>query len=170
MAARPTAEQAVLAQILKAIRKRRGLTVAEVVDAMDIGIRAYSNFEAGRGKLSVSKIRRFSEITNADFHAIMIAREIRSPSFALRCLEHHYMSMLVVQIGEFDARTQDSFTNLDPRILFGLTRDYFETLITQTNEIEAALERWMLDSSLHETPPPDETDDDDDSDDDGQSD
>lgn len=80
------------------------------------------------------------------------------------------MSMLVVQIGEFDARTQDSLTNLDPRILFGLTRDYFETLITQTNEIEAALERWMLDSSLHETPPPDETDDDDDSDDDGQSD
>jgi transcriptional regulator with XRE-family HTH domain len=164
MAARPTIEQepdqSLLPQILKAIRRRRDLSVAEVANAMGIATRTYSNFEAGRGKLSVSKIHQFAEIVGADPYAILIALDIKSPSFALRCMDHQFMAMLVVQIQEFDSRVRDSFTQIDPRILFNLTRQFFDELARQSEEIDASLERWMLDRSLHETPPPEDAADD----------
>jgi transcriptional regulator with XRE-family HTH domain len=167
MAARPTidaeADLTLLPQILKAIRKRRGMGVAEVAKAMGIATRTYANFEAGRGQLDVTKIHQFSRIVGADPYAILIALDIKSPSFALRCMDHQFMAMLVVLIQEFDARAQDSFTRIDPRILYALSRQFFDGLLEQSQEIDASLERWMLDPSLHAPPgpedPSEETDD-----------
>lgn len=162
MAARPTVDpevdQTLLRQILKTIRKRRDLGVAEVAKAMGIAPRTYSNFEAGRGQLSVTKIHQFAEIAGVDPYAILVALDIKAPSFALRCMEHQYMSMMMVQLQEFNARAPDAFTRVDPRILYSLTREYFDRLVAQTHEVEASLERWMLDRSLHETPPPEDPD------------
>jgi transcriptional regulator with XRE-family HTH domain len=160
MAARPTVEPeldlTLLPQILKAIRRRRDMGVAEVAKAMGIAPRTYSNFEAGRGQLSVPKIHQFAEIVGADPYAILIALDIKSPSFALRCMDHQFMAMLVLQIQDFDSRVQDSFTRIDPRILFALTRQFFDSLVEQSEEVDASLERWMLDRSLHETPAPED--------------
>ena len=162
MAARPTvdsdAEPNLLPQILKAIRRRRDLSVASVAKAMGMAPRTYSNFEAGRGQLSVAKIHQFAEIVGADPYAILIALDIKSPSFALRCMDHQFMAMLVLQIQDFDSRVQDSFTRIDPRILFSLTRQFFDGLVEQSEEVDASLERWMLDRSLHETPAPEDPD------------
>ena len=162
MAARPTvdsdAEPTLLPQILKAIRRRRDLSVAYVAKAMGMAPRTYSNFEAGRGQLSVAKIHQFAEIVGADPYAILIALDIKSPSFALRCMDHQFMAMLVLQIQDFDARVQDSFTRIDPRILFSLTRQFFDGLVEQSEEVDASLERWMLDRSLHEPPAPEDPD------------
>lgn len=160
MAARPTidpeTDQTLLPQILKTIRRRRGLGVAQVAKAMGIAPRTYSNFEAGRGQLSVAKIHQFAEIVGADPYAILIALDIKSPTFALRCMDHQFMAMLVFQIQDFDARAKDAFTRIDPRILFALTRQFFDSLIAQSEEVDASLERWMLDRSLHEAPAPEE--------------
>ena len=58
MAARQTADPdldaALLSQILKAIRRRRGLKVAQVAKAMRIATRTYANFEAGRQRISIA--------------------------------------------------------------------------------------------------------------------
>jgi transcriptional regulator with XRE-family HTH domain len=156
--AEPDPDAAILSQILKAIRRRRGFKVAQVAKAMGIATRTYANFEAGRQRISIAKIHQFSQVVGTDPYAILVAVDIKSPSFALRCMEHGFMSMLIVLIQDFDARAQDSFAQIDPRILYAATRQFFDGLIAQTQEIDASLERWMLDRSLHETPEPEEPD------------
>jgi hypothetical protein len=123
---------------------------------MGIATRTYANFEAGRGRLSVAKIHKFSQIVRADPYAILVALDIKSPSFALRCMDHQFMSMLIVLIQEFDGRARDSFTRIDPRILYAHARQFFDGLIAQSEEIDASLERWMLDPSLHAPPGPED--------------
>jgi transcriptional regulator with XRE-family HTH domain len=163
MATRPTADPdldaALLSQILKAIRRRRGLKVAQVAKAMGIATRTYANFEAGRQRISIAKIHRFSQVVGADPYAILVAVDIKSPSFALRCMDHQFMAMLMVLIQDFDARTNDSFARIDPRMLYDAARQFFDGLLAQTQEIDASLERWMLDRSLHEPPEPEDPDD-----------
>src|ERR1700761_3925840 len=102
MAARPTVEPDtepnLLPQILKAIRRRRDLSVAYVAKAMGMAPRTYSNFEAGRRPHTVAEIHQWAEIVGADPYAILVALDIKSPSFAIRCMDHQFMAMLVLQI------------------------------------------------------------------------
>src|SRR4051794_36166889 len=116
MAAGPTPDSdvdaALLSQILKAIRRRRGLKVADVAKAMGMATRTYANFEAGRQRIDVSKIHLFSQVVGADPYAILVAVDIKSPRFALRCMDHQFMAMLTVLIQDFDARAQDSFARI----------------------------------------------------------
>ena len=161
MAARPTnldPDAALLSQILKAIRRRRGFKVAQVAQAMGIATRTYANFEAGRQRIDVAKIHQFAQVVGADPYAILVAVDIKSPSFALRCMEHQFMAMLMVLIQDFDARAEDSFARIDPRILYAAAHQFFDGLLAQSQEIDASLERWMLDRSLHEPPEPEDPD------------
>jgi hypothetical protein len=76
-----------------------------------------------------------------------------------RPTDEELMSMLVVLIQDFDARAQDSFARIDPRVLYAATRQFFDGLLAQSQEIDASRERWMLDRSLHETPQDEDPDD-----------
>lgn len=68
------------------------------------------------------------------------------------------MAMLMVLIQDFDARAEDSFARIDPRILYAAAHQFFDGLLAQSQEIDASLERWMLDRSLHEPPEPEDPD------------
>ncbi len=50
-----------LSQVLKAIRRRRGLRPVEVAARMGVAKRSYERFESGRGPLNVPQIHRFAE-------------------------------------------------------------------------------------------------------------
>jgi transcriptional regulator with XRE-family HTH domain len=161
MAARPThldPDAALLSRMLKGIRRRRGLKVAQVAQAMGIATRTYANGEAGRQRIDVARIHQFAQLVGADPYAILVAVDIRSPSFALRCMEHQFMAMLMVLIQDFDARAPDSFARMDPRLLYAAAHQFFDGLLAQSQEIDASLERWMLDRSLHESAKPEDPD------------
>ncbi len=160
-AAAPTADNdlELLPAILKAIRRRRGMGVSEVAKAMGIGIRTYADFEAGRSHLNVSRIHHFARVVGADPYAILVALEIKSPNFALRCADNQLMTIFVMALQEFDARSQDNIARLDPRTLIAACQQFVDGLIEKSIELDAHLERWMLDRSLHETPAREELDD-----------
>jgi len=138
--------------ILKAIRRRRGMGVAEVARAMGIGLRTYADFEAGRSHHNIARIHHFARVVGADPYAILVAIEIKSPTFALRCIDNQLMTIIILAIQEFDGRAKDNVALLDPRTLMAACRKFFEGLIAQSGELDAYLEGWMLDRSLHETP------------------
>ena len=163
MAAQPTADPdadaALLSQILKSIRRRRGLKVAQVAKAMGIATRTYANFEAGRQRLDIAKIHQFSQVVGADPYSILVAVEIKSARFALRCMDHQFMAMLTVLIQDFDARAQDSFLARIPTPVSSTRRRGSISMdCSRSRRIDASLERWMLDRSLHETPEPEDSD------------
>ena len=80
----PPASQSLLAQILRAIRRRRGLTASDVALAMNMPRRSYEHFESGVGMLNVARVHQFAKAADADAYAILAALDFRSPAFALR--------------------------------------------------------------------------------------
>jgi transcriptional regulator with XRE-family HTH domain len=152
MAARPTvdseAEPNLLPQILKAIRRRRGLSAKATALAMNMALRSYVHFESGRGRLNFAHVQRFAAATNADPLAILVAMEIRSPDFALRCLENKGMTILVQALKRFDARPENDFSRLDARALVLASKQFFDGLASKIHDIDAYLEQWMSDRSL----------------------
>jgi transcriptional regulator with XRE-family HTH domain len=148
-----------LSQVLKAIRRRRGLRTIEVAQRMSLPIRSYERFESGRGPLNVARIHQFADATDSDGFAILMALDIRSPAFALRCLENKAMTLMVMAIQEFDGLAKDDIGRLEPRTLIAGYTHMFDELTAKAREIDAFVERWMSDKSLHGSPEPEPSDD-----------
>jgi transcriptional regulator with XRE-family HTH domain len=152
MAARPTAdpeaEPNLLPQILKAIRKRRGLSAKATAQAMNMALRSYVHFESGRGRLNFAHVQRFAAATNSDHLAILVALEIRSPEFAIQCLENKGMMIVVQALKRFSAQPENDFSRLDARALILASKQFFDGLAKRIHEIDAYLEQWMSDPSL----------------------
>jgi transcriptional regulator with XRE-family HTH domain len=159
MAETPTDEvrsvPTLLPQVLKAIRRRRGLRTATVAQRMGMAVRSYERFESGRGPLSVARVHGFAQATDSDAYAILMALDIRSPDFALRCLDNKAMTLMVMAIQEFDATAQDDIGRLEPRSLIAGYTQLFDGLTAKAREIDAFVEQWMSDKAIHGPAGPD---------------
>jgi transcriptional regulator with XRE-family HTH domain len=144
-----TPEAPMLSQVLKAIRRRRGLRAIEVAQRMSLPVRSYERFESGRGPLNAARIHQFADATDSDGFAILMALDIRSPAFALRCIENKAMTLLVMAIQEFDGVAQDDIGRLEPRTLITGYTQMFDSLTAKAREIDVFVEQWMQDKSLH---------------------
>lgn len=138
-----------LPQVLRAIRRRRGLRTATVAQRMGMAIRSYERFESGRGALNVTRVHRFAQATDSDAYAILMALDIRSPAFALRCMDNKAMTLLVMAVQEFDATAEDDVGRLEPRSLIAAYTQLFDGLTAKAREIDAFVEQWMSDKALH---------------------
>jgi transcriptional regulator with XRE-family HTH domain len=157
----PPTGQAALPQVLKAIRRRRGLRAAEVAQRMAMAPRSYERFESGRSTLNVARIHQFAKAVDADAYAILIALEIGSPAFALRCVDNKAMTIMIIALQEFDALAGDDIARLEPRALIAAFGQLFDGLTAKAREIDAFVEQWMSDKALHAPADPDDDPDDD---------
>jgi transcriptional regulator with XRE-family HTH domain len=138
-----------LSQALKAIRRRRGLRAIEVARRMGLPVRSYERFESGRGPLNVARIHQFAEATDSDGFAILVALDIRSASFAVRCIDNKAMTLMIMAIQEFDGEARDDIGRLEPRTLISGYARMFDGLTAMAREIDAFVEQWMNDKALH---------------------
>ncbi|WP_421937328.1 XRE family transcriptional regulator [Phenylobacterium sp.] len=122
---------------------------------MDMSLRAFENFENGKGRLNVERIHQFATLLGADPHAILAAFEIRSPEFALRCANNKLMSILLLALEDFDAKAQDTIVGLDPLALMKAFRAFFDQLVEQAREQDGVVAQWRRDRAAREaeTPP-----------------
>jgi transcriptional regulator with XRE-family HTH domain len=153
------ADSTLLSQALKAIRRRRGLRTSDVAERMGLPTRSYERFEAGRGALNVARVHAFAEATDSDGYAILMALDIRSAAFALRCIDNKAMTLMVMAIQEFDGVAQDDIGRLEPRSLIAGYTQMFDALTAKAREIDAFVEQWMSDKALHGPSDPDAPDD-----------
>ena len=150
-------QRPLLTQVLKAIRRRRGLSAADVARAMGIPLRTYEYFEAGQGRVEPGRIRQFADAVDADAVAIGWALEFRSVEFAVRCLDNKLATILLMTLQDFDQAAGDEILRLDARTLIGEFTRTFHDLAAQARDQDAFVERWMSDKSLG-GPPDDEND------------
>lgn len=106
-----------LSAALKAVRRRRGRTAAEVAEAMAMPLRSYEHFEAGKGRFDFDKVRRFAEVLEADPFAILIAVQIAAPAFAARCADNKMMLALLIRLEEFQRDLGEAVADLDPALV-----------------------------------------------------
>jgi transcriptional regulator with XRE-family HTH domain len=132
-----------LAQALKGLRRRRQLRSPEVAARMGLRPRTFEHFEAGKGPLYVDRIHDFARALSADPHAILMALEIGSPAFAVRCADNKLMTIIVMALQDFDAATGDAIAQLDAQTL----RSTFERLFGELSELAharaAMAETWL---------------------------
>lgn len=106
-----------LSAALKAVRRRRGRTAAEVAEALAMPLRSYEHFEAGGGRFDFDKVRRFAEVLEADPFAILTAVQIGAPAFAARCADNKMMLALLIRLEEFQRDLGEAVADLDPALV-----------------------------------------------------
>lgn len=141
-AAPPRRDSELLSLALKAIRRRRDMTAAQVARAMSMPLRTYERFESGDGRLNIDYVHRFAGATNSDPHAIVMAVAIGSPNLARRCADNKLITILTIAAQRFDALLGDRVATLEPRVVIMAVCAMFDELADHAAE-QKTLENWI---------------------------
>ncbi|MFN3780477.1 MAG: helix-turn-helix domain-containing protein [Brevundimonas aurantiaca] len=139
----PLRDGRLLSQAIKAIRRLKRLSTREVAARMNMGVRTYQHFEAGRNKPNLEYIHRFCEVTEIDAFALLGALMIGSPHFARRTAENKLMTILMIGLQHYDEVMGDRILDQDPRTLILAVEALFERLIQDADERDADAKRWL---------------------------
>lgn len=137
-----TAWRANMAATLKGLRRLRNVRSPEMAARLHLSLRAYENFENGRGRLNVERIVRVATLLKADPYAILTALEIESPEFAQRTANNKLISILMLAIRDFDSKAQDAIVGLDPLFLMKAFSSFFDQLAEHAAEQQDVIDRW----------------------------
>jgi hypothetical protein len=127
-----------------------------MASALGMQPRSYEYFESGRGKLNVLRAHAAARILDADPLALLIAVDIGSPDFAVRCIDNKLATALLVVVAEFDADAGDAIALLDSATLIAAFHRAFDGLAAQARERSNLSKTWKR---LGAKSPPDHDDD-----------
>lgn len=133
----------ILSAAIRAIRKKRGLSVGEVAQAMQMSRRTYEEFEGGRGRLTHERIMAFANATNADPFALILCVDFRSAQFAIDCADTKLAYILISHLHDFwEAEGQD-IPYLEPTNIIGGAQRLFGDLAARLSDSDAFLRNWL---------------------------
>src|SRR5580698_2942764 len=113
MSSEPDAWGPRLATVLRAVRKARGLSAAQMAERMGMDRRNYGNFEAGRGRLNLARLVVFAQATDSDAWAILAAVLLDVPQLALGAIDNKMMVAFYILLAEFSAEFGGTLQLLD---------------------------------------------------------
>jgi transcriptional regulator with XRE-family HTH domain len=133
----------ILSQALRAIRKMRGLSVAETADAMQMSRRTYEEFEGGRGRLTHDRIFAFANATNADPFALLLCVDFRSAQFAIDCANTKLAYILISHLHDFWRAEEGDIPYLDPSNIIAGAQRLFGDLTERLADSDNFLRNWL---------------------------
>lgn len=133
----------ILSRAMRGIRRKRGLTAAEVARRMDMALRTYQLFEAGNGELSVRRIMAFADATDADPLALMMAPLLGSAEFAIDCADTKLMTILGMNLQDFYDRHGGDINYLDAPQIITAFESVFRSLGGKLGDHEAFMRKWL---------------------------
>lgn len=107
----------VLSAAIRGIRRLRGFSASETATGMNLALRTYQDFEAGRGRLNVDYIHRFCRFVDADPDAIIASLAIGSPDFAIRCSSNKLMRIVMIGVQQLNQQLGDKVATLEARTI-----------------------------------------------------
>lgn len=125
-------DSAVLSATIRSIRRLRGLSSSETAAGMNLVLRTYQDFEAGRGRLNVDYIYRFCYFVNADPDAIFASLSIGTPDFALRCSSNKLMSIVMMGMQQLNQQAGDKLATLDVRTIVNAVNALVRELVDKS--------------------------------------
>jgi transcriptional regulator with XRE-family HTH domain len=126
--------RAALARTVKALRRRRGVTAADVAHALGMPLRSYEHFKSGRTRINVDRIHQVCEALDADPNAVLAAIELDAPNFAVHCADNKLVSILLFALQEFEKTCGGAMVQLDPSTLMAVFSRTFQELAKQARE------------------------------------
>lgn len=121
------------------------MKAADVARGMGIGLRTYEDFEAGRGRLDLEKVRLFGLATDVDAVAITLGLLFGSREIALRALENKAATILWVAMQEFEGDVGDQMAIIPGSYFLESLRLAFSRLREYLQKRDSGAERWLED-------------------------
>ncbi|MFN7110070.1 MAG: helix-turn-helix domain-containing protein [Brevundimonas sp.] len=143
-ASEQSSDGALLSAAVKRVRLRRGLTAQAVANRMNVTLRTYERFEAGRMRLNPDLIRRFARATDSDPHALWMGLVIGSPDFALHSADNQFATVLLSATHKFEARMGERIARLSTRTIIDAVMAMYDGLAQQAEDQSA--EQWLHES------------------------
>lgn len=144
MSSEPEAWGPRLAIALRAIRKARGLSAAQVAALMGMDRRNYANFEAGRGRLNLARVVGFAQVTDSDVWAILAAVLLDAPQLALGAADNKMLLAFYILLGEFVSQFGGRMRLLDTAEVIAAFSGAFKSLGSCVDEKETRLSAdWL---------------------------
>jgi transcriptional regulator with XRE-family HTH domain len=143
---KPTVDEvhnAMLARAIRDLRQHRRMRASEVARLMDMPLRSYEHFEAGRGRITYERIARFCLATNSDPIALMSVVPMSSPNFALRCADNKLMTILMIAMSELQEELGDDMVYLEARTLIGAFTRVRKDLVEHVKKRDLFAEHWL---------------------------
>lgn len=122
------AVRGILSSAFRTIRRLRGLSARHVAAVMEMPLRSYEHLEAGRGRLTLSRMRAFSEATNCDLFALLLCGPLGSPDFAVRCANNKLATILVMGMEDLGAERGDRIAALKAATILAAFGEAFQRL------------------------------------------
>lgn len=129
--------------IIKAIREERRMRPPQVAAAMGIGLRTYEEFEAGRGRLDLEKVRLFGLATDSDAVAITLGLLFGSKDSAMRALENKGSTILWIAMQEFEEDVGDQMAVIPGSFVLETLRQAFNRLRDYLLKRDTTAERYL---------------------------
>lgn len=140
-----TRQARLLASIIKSIRLERRMKTAEVAAAMGVSLRTYEDFEAGRGRLDLEKVRLFGKATESDAVAITLGLLFGSRDIAMRAMGNKASTILWIALREFEDDVGDQMATIPGAFFLEALRHGFNRLREYLQKRETGAERWLED-------------------------
>jgi hypothetical protein len=116
---------------------------SELAKALDMPLRSYEHFEAGRGRITYDRLVRFAEATNSDPLALLACVPLQSPEFALRCADNKLMTIAMIAISELNEELSDDVVYLEPGTLIGAFTRVCKELKEHVRKRDTFAEAWL---------------------------
>ncbi|VWX49796.1 helix-turn-helix transcriptional regulator [Novosphingobium sp. 9U] len=136
-------ERDILCKVFRAIKKKRNLTSREIADSMGLALRTYEQFESGSGRILFGQIQKFSEATDSDPFAILLAVMYRTPEFAVHCADNKFPLIITMSIERFAEDMGSDVSLLEPlNVITGCQR-YLAELKKKIADDELTVSKWL---------------------------
>ena len=110
---------------------------------MNMPLRSYEHFEAGRGRMTFDRIARFAEVTNSDALAIWMAIPMECPEFALRCADNKLMTIAAIAMCELNEELAEDIIYLEAGTLIGAFTRVSKELTEHVRGRDTFAEAWL---------------------------
>jgi transcriptional regulator with XRE-family HTH domain len=132
-----------LSQAMRAIRKERRLRTSEIARLLDMPVRSYEHFEAGRGKISFDRIMRFAKVTDSDPIALLAALALGKPEFALYCADNKFMTIMMYAMRELEEELGPDIAYISSGTAVGAFMRVVKELIESVRKRDTFAEHWL---------------------------
>ena len=120
---------------------------SELARALEMPLRSYEHFEAGRGRVTLEKITKFAEATNSDPLAIAASVPLKSPEFALFSADNKLMTILMIAVAELLEELGEDIVYLEPRTLISAFTRVRKELVEHVQRRDLFAETWLEENS-----------------------
>lgn len=132
-----------LCTTLRLIRRERGMSSSAVAAQMEMPLRTYQTFEAGKSGVDLGRVLRFAYATDSDAVSILAAVVFDMPDLALRCLGNKAAAIIWACFRALNEKVGDRLMTVESASVIAAVKKGMDELERSVRRRDEDTERWL---------------------------